>query len=80
MVASELDSIVPSNESPETMLLGSLYQFCSEAADLVRAFFLATLCHEAVSITTKKREAKTYGKVSSAKSGTVTRVHYALDC
>jgi hypothetical protein len=70
MVASELDSIVASDERTETPLLGSLYKFCSEATDLVRAFFLATLCRDAISIATKKREAKTYGKVSSAESGT----------
>ena len=78
MVASELDAIVASDESSETLLLRSLYNFCSEATELVRAFFLATLCREAVSIATRKREAKTYGKVSSAESGALV-VFTALD-
>lgn len=73
MVICELDSRMASGTTEgqglnEPLLL-ALYKFCSEATDMVRAFLLASLCRDAVSIATKKKEAKTYGKVSSADSG-----------
>jgi hypothetical protein len=72
LVASELESVVApqgglnEGENSSKPVLLSLHKFCSEATDLVRAFLLATLCREAVSIATKKKEAKTYGQVSSS--------------
>ena len=74
MVICELDSRPEANrsvggEGSKEPLLLALYQFCSEATDLVRAFLLAALCRDAISIATKKKEAKTYGIVSSAASG-----------
>jgi len=74
MVICELDSRMAScestgNKNSQEPLLLALYKFCSEATDLVRAFLLAALCRDAVSIATKKKEAKTYGIVSSAESG-----------
>lgn len=73
MVFCELDSR-SEGESSQEPLLSSLYKFCSEATDMVRAFLLATLCREAVSIATKKQEAKTYGKISNVESGVSSRV------
>lgn len=64
----EADGSVGGEGSKEPLLL-ALYKFCSEATDLVRAFLLAALCRDAVSIATKKKEAKTYGIVCSADSG-----------
>lgn len=48
------------------ILLDGLYRFCSSSDDLPRAFLLATICLEAVSAATQQKEAKTYGKISSA--------------
>ena len=75
MVASEIDSRITGGdleEGEKSPLLPSLYKFCSEATDMARAFLLATLCREAVSIATKKKEAKTYGKISNVESGELT--------
>lgn len=71
MVCSELESFVAQggpneDKSSSAPVLPSLQKFCADANDLVRAFLLATLCREAVSIATKKKEAQTYGKVSSS--------------
>jgi hypothetical protein len=71
MVASEIDSRITGGdlvEGENSPLLPSLFKFCSEATDMARAFLLATLCREAVSIATKKKEAKTYGKISTVES------------
>lgn len=84
MVACELDSRMAASESVESEsskepLLLSLYKFCSEATDLFRAFLLATLCREAVSIATKKMEAKTYGNISSEESGTLPCGYHVMN-
>lgn len=69
-VTSELEDGATQGDKISKPLLFSIHKFCSEATDLVRAFLLATLCREAVSIATRKKEAKTYGKVSSMEAGT----------
>jgi hypothetical protein len=47
----------------------SLYEFCRSSEELVRAFWLATLCREAISQAATEKEEKTYGKISSEESG-----------
>jgi len=49
------------------ILLSPLHKFCSEAADLPRAFLLAAICCQAVSSTSKNFEEKTYGRVTREK-------------
>jgi hypothetical protein len=51
------------------ILLKALHVFCGESSDLVRAFMLATLCREAVANATRRKEEKTYGKLSSTDAG-----------
>jgi hypothetical protein len=49
--------------------LESLHNFCTSSDDLVRAFVLSSLCREVVSVVTKKKEAKTFGKISRKECG-----------
>lgn len=49
----------------ENGALKNLLKLCAEASDLPRAFLLAVVCREAVLITSKQYEAKTYGRISS---------------
>ena len=49
--------------------LQSLHKFCSESADLVKAFMLGALCREAVAKAAIKTEEKTYGKILSSEMG-----------
>ena len=64
MIAASYDA-ASSNAINNNNALQHLQAFCSEASDLPRAFLLAVVCREAVLITSKQWEAKTYGKVSS---------------
>mmetsp|Transcript_36687 Transcript_36687/g.56173 ORF Transcript_36687/g.56173 Transcript_36687/m.56173 type:complete len:438 (-) Transcript_36687:1332-2645(-) len=48
----------------QPICLETLYTFCSQAADLQRAFLLAVVCREAISVATKQLEEKTYGQIS----------------
>ena len=48
-----------------SMLLCQLHRFCAMSPDLPRAFLLAAICREAVFVATQKKEASTYGKVTS---------------
>ena len=58
------DGITEEQGTP--ICLGCLHEFCSSCDNLPRAFFLAAICRQAVSLATKQQEAKTYGKVLSA--------------
>lgn len=53
----------------DEILLHSLHTFCVEAADLPRAFLLASVCCEAIYAATKQLEAKTYGEVTCEACG-----------
>jgi hypothetical protein len=64
IIAASYDADSSSTLS-EHNALKDLQKLCSEASDLPRAFLLAVVCREAVLITSKQFEAKTYGKVSS---------------
>lgn len=58
-------------ENPESQQppMESLYEFCRSSEELVRAFWLAALCRESASLAATEIEEKTYGKISSEKSG-----------
>ncbi len=47
----------------------AIYQYCRKSDELVRAFWLATLCHESISQVAEEKEAKTYGKISRMALG-----------
>ena len=61
-------AVVDTDETGDDALLPALFTFCREAEDLVRAFWLASLCRQALSEASSEFEQKTYGKVS--KKGT----------
>jgi Rab3 GTPase-activating protein regulatory subunit N-terminus len=42
----------------------AIYQYCRRSDELVRTFWLATLCHESISQVAEQKEAETYGKIS----------------
>lgn len=67
IVTCQLESKA-SNVRNETALHAVL-KFCRESDELVRAFWLATLCRDAVAEASKVLEEKTYGKISSSYSG-----------
>jgi hypothetical protein len=56
------------SEGGHKIILHSLHQFCRESDQLVRAFWLATLCRDSVAEAAKQKEEKTYGKISSSDS------------
>lgn len=64
------------DEAPEADVLPmeSIYQYCRKSDELVRGFWLATLCHESISQVGKEKEEETYGKVQQAELGTFN--HY----
>eukprot|EP00980_Cylindrotheca_fusiformis_P005921 scaffold1246_cov134-Cylindrotheca_fusiformis.AAC.13 len=47
----------------------SLFEFCKSSEELVRAFWLATLCREAAFQASSEKEDSTYGKVSKDEIG-----------
>ena len=65
MVGAELDTIADGQNHP----MKSLYEYCRRSEELVRAFWLATLCREAAFRAAVEKEEKSYGKISSAKIG-----------
>lgn len=67
MVTKQLET---NTDDQEATPLKSLHTFCSESADLVKAFMLGALCREAVAKAAIKTEEKTYGKVLSSEKGT----------
>ena len=48
----------------------AIYEYCRGSDELVRAFWLATLCHEAISQVAEQKEEETYGNISQAVLGT----------
>lgn len=59
------------DEKAEHPPMESIYQYCRNADELVRAFWLAALCRECVSVVAREMEEKTYGKVSRNELGTL---------
>jgi hypothetical protein len=66
MVTKELET---KEMEQDEVPLKSLHNFCSESADLVKAFMLGALCREAVAKAAIKTEEKTYGKILSSEKG-----------
>jgi len=60
VVSSQIDS---SLDGPEITTMDSLFDFCRASEDLVRVFWLATLCRETLYEVATDYESKTYGKV-----------------
>jgi hypothetical protein len=52
--------------------LKALHHFCRDSTNLVQAFWLATVCRDAVAQAAKQKEEKTYGKISSTEAGKYT--------
>lgn len=65
-ISAHLDSDQDLKELP----MEAIYQFCRKSEELVRAFWLATLCHESISQAAEEQEEKTYGKISKEELGT----------
>jgi hypothetical protein len=65
IVGNQLDGISENLQPP----MESLYEFCRSSEELVRAFWLATLCREAACQAATEKEEKTYGKIPSDKTG-----------
>ena len=49
--------------------LSAILKFCRDSDELIRAFWLASLCREAVAEASMQVEEKTYGKIPSSESG-----------
>ena len=64
IISSQLDAVL---EKPEVTTLDSLFDFIRASEDLVRAFWLATLCRETLYEVATEYEEKTYGKVEASK-------------
>ncbi|KAG7337367.1 Rab3 GTPase-activating protein regulatory subunit [Nitzschia inconspicua] len=62
IVSSQIDATA---DVDQIMPMKSLYRFCRESEDLIRAFWLATLCRQAVYEVAKEKEEQTYGKIES---------------
>lgn len=60
IVSLQIDGI---REGTESDPMTSIHDFCRESEDLVRAFWLATLCREAIFEVAAEKEEKSYGKV-----------------
>lgn len=65
-ISTYLDEASDKREPP----MQAIYQYCRKSDELVRAFWLATLCHESISQVAEEKEEKTYGKISKAELGT----------
>lgn len=56
-------------DEAELLYFSSIFKLCSESSNLPRALLLAVICCEAISVTSKQYEAKTYGKITSSTAG-----------
>jgi hypothetical protein len=65
IIGLQLEKTAESGDVP----MQSLHEFCKSSEELVRAFWLATLCREAVFQAASEKEDATYGKVSKEESG-----------
>jgi hypothetical protein len=70
IVGHQLDSKsdTKSGTDPEVPLK-ALHHFCRDSTNLARAFWLATVCRDAVAQAAEQKEEKTYGKISSTEAG-----------
>ena len=64
IVSSQIDA---SLQNPEIKIMDSLFDFCRASEDLIRAFWLATLCRETIYEVATDYEGKTYGKVDRSQ-------------
>lgn len=64
IVSSQIDA---SLEKPKITTMDSLFDFCRASEDLVRAFWLTTLCRETLYEVATDYEGKTYGKVDRSQ-------------
>jgi hypothetical protein len=60
---------IDANSSSEHGPMESLYDFCRAEEELVRAFWLGTLCRQSVKQAAAEKEEESYGKVSSEVIG-----------
>jgi hypothetical protein len=68
-----VDQQLDSENGPDLEVpLKALYHFCRDSTNLARAFWLATVCRDAVAQAAKQKEEKTYGKISSTEAGKYT--------
>ena len=65
-IRAYLDDLRENAEPP----MQAIYEYCRRSDELVRAFWLATLCHEAISQVAEQKEEETYGTISKAALGT----------
>jgi hypothetical protein len=65
IVREQIDAHSSNEQGP----METLYAFCRAEEELVRAFWLATLCRQSVSQAATEKEEKSYGKVSSEEIG-----------
>lgn len=66
IVSSQIDS-APKDNNAEIKPMDSLYRFCRESEDLVRAFWLAALCRQAIFEVATEKQDQTYGTVDREK-------------
>ena len=64
IVSSQIDN---SLDGEEIKPIDSLYSFCRASEDLIRAFWLGTLCRQAIYEVATDKETKTYGKIDRAQ-------------
>jgi hypothetical protein len=72
-ISSQLGDTSTKDDPP----MEAIYQYCRRSDELVRAFWLATLCHESISQVGDKIEEQTYGKISKESLGTNNILLYA---
>lgn len=68
IVGNQIDAIAGDGESDKAPM-ESLHQYCRESENLVKVFWLGSLCHQAISRAAASKEDKTYGKVSKDSIG-----------
>lgn len=64
-IRSQLDDKYSGKDPP----MEAIYQYCRRSHELVRAFWLATLCHESISQVAQEKEEQSYGKITKASLG-----------
>jgi hypothetical protein len=69
IVSKELDDY---KTEPDRIPLNDLHVFCSKNPDLPRSFLLASICREAISVSSGQKESKTYGQITRADCGKFT--------
>ena len=69
MMEEQLEKNSEDQEKVDFLYFESIFKLCSESSNLPRALLLAVICTEAISVTSKQYEAKTYGKITSSTAG-----------